>query len=75
VATSNGSATHGSDYVSRSLVGETIPAGQLSKTFTVTLLGDTVAEPDESFRVTLGNPSAGATIIKPIGTATITNDD
>jgi serine protease len=75
IATSDGTATAGSDYVARSLVGETIPAGQLSKTFTVTLLGDTVAEPDESFRVTLGNPSAGATIIKPIGIATITNDD
>jgi hypothetical protein len=75
IATGNVTATAGSDYVARSLSGETIPAGQLSKTFTVTLKGDTTVEANETFRVTLGNISAGATLFKYTGTGTITNDD
>jgi hypothetical protein len=75
VATSNVTATAGSDYVARSLVGETIPAGQLSKTFTVTINGDTAVEANETFRATLSNISAGATLLVFTGTGTITNDD
>jgi len=75
IATSNLAATAGSDYVAKSLAGETIPAGQLSKTFTVTLKGDTSVEANETFRVTLSNISEGATLYKNIGTGTITNDD
>ena len=37
----------------------TIPAGDLSATFTVTTTEDTLAEGDESFRVALGEPRAG----------------
>ena len=36
IATSNGSAAAGSDYVARNLSGETIPAGRTSRTFAVT---------------------------------------
>ncbi|MGH8029450.1 MAG: Calx-beta domain-containing protein, partial [Arenimonas sp.] len=75
VATSNGTATAGSDYVAKSLSGETIPAGQLTRSFTVTLNGDTTVEANETFRATLSNISAGATLFKNIGTGTITNDD
>ncbi|MGH8029755.1 MAG: Calx-beta domain-containing protein [Arenimonas sp.] len=75
IATSNGTATAGADYVARALAGETIPAGQLAKTFTVTINGDTAVEANETFKVTLGNPSAGATLFKNIGNGTITNDD
>jgi hypothetical protein len=75
VGTSNITATAGPDYVATSLSGEAIPAGQLSKTFTVTLNGDTTLEPNETFRVTLSNISAGATLFKYTGTGTITNDD
>ncbi|MGH8029754.1 MAG: Calx-beta domain-containing protein, partial [Arenimonas sp.] len=74
-ATSNLTATAGSDYVAKSLSGESIPAGQLSKTFTVTLNGDTTVEANETFRVTLSNISAGATLFKNIGNGTISNDD
>jgi hypothetical protein len=75
IATSNVTATAGSDYVAKSLVGESIPAGQLSKTFTVTINGDAAVEPNETFRVTLSNVSGNATLFKFTGTGTITNDD
>ena len=75
IATSSVTATAGDDYVGQALAGETIPAGQLSKTFTVTLNGDTTVEANETFRVTLSNIGAGATLFKYTGTGTITNDD
>jgi hypothetical protein len=75
IATSNLTATAGSDYVAKALNSETIPAGQLSKTFAVTLNGDTSVEANETFRVTLSNISVGATLFKFTGTGTITNDD
>jgi hypothetical protein len=75
IATSNLTATAGSDYIAKTLTGETIPAGMLSRTFTVPVNGDAVPEPNETFRVTLSNISAGATLFKFTGTGTITNDD
>ncbi len=74
IATANGSASAGSDYVARSLVGETIPAGQTSRTFTVTINGDTLAEQNETFGVGLGG-STGATIFDGQAVGTILNDD
>ena len=68
-------AAAGSDYVAKSLVGQSIPAGQLSKTFTVTINGDTTVEANETFRATLSSISAGATLFAFTGTGTITNDD
>jgi hypothetical protein len=44
IATSNGSAMSGSDYVARSLAGETIASGQSSRAFAVTVTGDTAVE-------------------------------
>ncbi len=52
IATADGTATAGSDYVASSLSNETIAAGATSKTFAVTLNGDTTTEPDETFTVT-----------------------
>lgn len=75
IATSNITATAGSDYVATALAGQQIPAGQLSKTFTVTINGDVAVESNETFRVTLSNPSWGVTLFKYAGTGTITNDD
>jgi chitinase len=74
IATQNSTAAAGSDYVARSLVGETIPAGQVSRTFAVTINGDLVKEPDETFVVNLSN-AAGAAIADAQGVGTITNDD
>ena len=75
IATSNLTATAGSDYVATALNNETIPAGQLTKTFSVTLNGDTTVEANETFRVTLSNISSNATLFKFTGTGTISNDD
>jgi hypothetical protein len=74
IATSNGTATAGSDYVAASATGETIPAGALSKTFSVTLNGDTTNEASETFTVTLSAPS-GASLGDGSAVGTITNDD
>ena len=73
-ATSPGSATAGVDYTTSSGV-VTIPAGSLSRTFVVPVVGDTVVEPDETFTVTLSGASGGGTIVGPPSTATILNDD
>ncbi len=72
-ATSNGTATAGADYtaVSGTL---TFSPGETTKTITVPIFGDTDAEPDETFALTLSNPSSG-TFTKPTGTGTIQNDD
>ena len=56
IATSNGSASAPSDYIARSLTAQTIAAGASSYTFDVVINGDTLAEPDETFLVTLSNP-------------------
>jgi PKD repeat protein len=74
IATADGSATAGSDYVARSLSGQTIPAGSLSKSFAVTINGDTVVEPDETFFVNLGNVN-GALVADGQAIGTIRNDD
>jgi hypothetical protein len=74
IATSNNSAGAGTDYVAKSLVGETIAAGQLSKTFTVTINGDTTVESNETFSVILSN-AAGAGVADSVGYGTILNDD
>jgi subtilisin family serine protease len=73
-ATADDTATAGEDYVAATLTGLTIPQGQLSKAFSVTILGDTQLEPDEHFAVTLGTAS-GASIGDGSALATITRDD
>jgi hypothetical protein len=74
VATANGTATAGSDYVAKTTAGLRMAAGTTSKTFAVTINGDTTSEPDETFTVNLSNAS-GATIADGVGLGTITNDD
>ncbi len=49
--------------------------GDTSKTITVTLAGDTLSEIDETFKVTLQNPSAGVLLDVSEIEATIINDD
>ncbi|TQU44555.1 hemagglutinin, partial [Xanthomonas perforans] len=74
IATADGTATAGVDYVASSLIGQTIPAGSSSATFTVLVTGDTLAEPNETFFVNLSNVT-GASVSDGQGLGTIVNDD
>ncbi|WP_247476085.1 DUF4082 domain-containing protein [Bradyrhizobium sp. 169] len=58
--TSNGSALAGSDYTTSSGT-VTFAAGQVSQTISVPIINDTTPENDETFTVTLSNPT-GATL-------------
>jgi uncharacterized repeat protein (TIGR01451 family) len=60
-ATSDNTATAGSDYTATSGT-LSFAQGQTSKTFTVSILNDTDAEPPESLNLTLSNPTGGATL-------------
>ncbi|MFN7414879.1 MAG: beta strand repeat-containing protein, partial [Dolichospermum sp.] len=74
-ATANGTATAGSDYTATTgtLIFNVNP-GETSKQITVSVLGDTLAESDETFFINLSN-AINATIADTQGIATITNDD
>ena len=72
-ATSNGSASAGSDYVATSGM-LTFAPGALTQSVTVNVNGDSTVEPDETFLVTLSAPT-NATINNAQGTGTIVNDD
>ncbi|MET0655408.1 MAG: Calx-beta domain-containing protein, partial [Pseudoxanthomonas sp.] len=74
IATANRTATAGSDYVARSLAGESIAAGQTSRTFAVTINGDRQREPNETFAVNVSGIS-GATAGDVQATGTIVSDD
>ena len=72
-ATADGTATAGTDYTAGS--GRlTFSAGETSRTVAVTVTGDTVDEPDETFTVTLSN-AVGAVLGDATGTGTIVDDD
>ncbi|UXA16212.1 cellulase family glycosylhydrolase [Mycobacterium sp. SMC-4] len=72
-ATSNGTATAGSDFLATTGV-LTFAAGVLTQQITVPILGDTEVEADETFMLTLSNPD-GVTIADGIAVGTIVNDD
>jgi hypothetical protein len=72
-ATSDGTATAGSDYTATSGT-MTIPAGVTTKKLVVVVQGDITAEPDETVLVTLSSPT-GATLVKPTATGNIVNED
>ncbi len=74
IATADGTATAGIDYVAKSLAGQTIPTGASTYTFGVTVNGDTTFEPNENFSVNVTNIT-GATVSEIAGTGTIINDD
>jgi len=78
-ATSNGTATAGSDYLAASGQIHFTAGGANTQTISVTINGDTEVEPNETFKVTLSNvqTSVGSVTIQGSGvaTGTITNDD
>ena len=78
-ATSNGTATAGSDYTAASGTLTFSGTSNETQTFTVTVAGDEVVEADETFTATLSNivVSGGRDVSFSDATAigTITNDD
>ncbi|MEZ4671124.1 MAG: Calx-beta domain-containing protein [Anaerolineae bacterium] len=72
-ASADGTATAGSDYVAVSGT-LTFAPGVTTQPLNVTVNGDTIFETNETFTVTLSNPS-NTSIVTGTGTGTITNDD
>ena len=72
-ATSDGTATAGSDYTARNGTA-TFPVGTTAVTIDVPVLPDTVTEPNEDFTLTLTTP-ANAFILNGTATGTIEDDD
>jgi hypothetical protein len=73
-ATAPGTAQAGSDFVALSQT-LSFAANETSKTVSVTINGDTVEEPNETFTVTLSNATGSTTISRATATGTILNDD
>ncbi|MGB5722735.1 MAG: DUF1566 domain-containing protein, partial [Woeseiaceae bacterium] len=73
-ATSDLSATGGSDYVSVSGTA-TINTGETSTSILVPINGDAEIENDEAFELTLSNVVGGATLENVVAVATIVDDD
>jgi len=75
IATQDGTATDAdNDYEPNALTSETIPVDESTYTFSVTVTGDTIVEPDETFFVNVTNVT-GATIGDGQGQGTIVNDE
>ena len=74
IATSNGSASSGSDYVARALNGRFIDAGRSTQVFEVTINGDSTNEGGETFNVGLSNVG-GALVGDATAVGIISNDD
>ena len=74
-ATSNGTATAGTDFTSESGTLSWADGDTANKTITVRITNDTTDESDETFSVTLFNPSAGTTLTNSALTVTIVDDD
>jgi Calx-beta domain len=74
-ATTDGTAIAGSDYTAATGV-VSLAAGVTTKTFTISVIGDRVVEPDETFTVTLTGVTQGpATIVGATATGTIVDND
>jgi uncharacterized repeat protein (TIGR01451 family) len=72
-ATANGTATAGSDYTATSGT-LTFAPGVTVQTISVPVTGDITFEPDETFTVTLSNPT-NAVLTRAAATGTLVNDD
>ncbi len=73
-ASSNGTAVAGVDFTAAA-GNLSFAAGDASKTITVPRTTDSTVEADETFTVTLSNPTAGVTLGTASALGTITNDD
>lgn len=73
-ATANGSATAGQDYTAVSDTLSFAP-GETSKNISITILNDDLNEADETFTLTISNPTESSLGTDQILTVTITDDD
>lgn len=74
-ATSDGTATAGQDYTATSGT-LTFNNGETGKLITIPLIDDASDEPDETFNITLSNPTGGATLANPSSAVlTVTDND
>jgi len=74
-STNDGTAIAGSDYITASGT-LTFIAGEMSKTFTITILNDGNVESDKTVNLTISNPTGGGTLGNPeTAVLTILNDD
>ena len=73
-ATSDGTASAPSDYLSKNGTLSFAP-GETSKTVTVDVIGDVIAEFDETFKLTLSNPDNADLNNNTDGIATIIDND
>ena len=74
ISTEAGTAAPGVDFLSKALAGQSIPAGQSSYNFSVTINGDTAIENNETFTVNLGNV-VGSNVGDRQAQGRINNDD
>ena len=74
ISTEAGTASPGVDFLSKALAGQSIPAGQSSYNFSVTINGDTAIENNETFTVNLGNV-VGSNVGDRQAQGRINNDD
>jgi len=78
LSTAGGTAEAGVDYVAVSGLAVTIPAGQTAAGLSVTILGDTMPEVDETFTVRIDGISNPLIAVSPsagVATVEIGNDD
>ncbi len=73
--TVNGSAVAPGDYTAKAPTALSFQKGQTSKSVTVSVKGDKVDEPDETFHLVVSDPSAGLVIGDGTATGTIVDDD
>jgi hypothetical protein len=74
IATADGTATQPSDYTTKSLLAQTIPAGSSTYAFDVLVNGDGPVEANETFFVNVTNVT-NAIATDGQGVGTISNDD
>ena len=75
VSTQEGSAVAGGDFTGLAPFSLIFNPGETNKTVTVNLLGDTLAEEHEAFRLVLTNAIGAVTAYGVTGQGTILNDD
>ena len=75
-ATSNGTATAGSDYTAVSQTVSFANGDTANKTISIPIINDTTAEANETVNLTLSNPTGGAALGSPsTAVLTITDND